>query len=206
MTIKVITDRTVKAKIHFLTVLLLSLFMTACVSVPEEQDTSLSRTTIVASGELNLLHTSAIPTFALHPRLANVVPNEKINSYDVEILMRETIIKVMEQKGYQLVTLNDSPDMLVGYGFALGSSVSDQQILSKTGLVAGLSTHGVDMSEYEKGSVLIELYHPQQVDSVWRVLAQGFTNFEHEGEKRAERFEMLVNSMLGSVVSPNTQQ
>ncbi|BAJ03035.1 conserved hypothetical protein [Shewanella violacea DSS12] len=115
--------------------------------------------------------------------------------------MRFAITQIMESKGYRLVSIDESPDLLLGFGLALESDMSDAEILKQAGLVAGLSTAGSDTEQYEKGSVLVMLFKPKQLQAVWRVLAQGFTDFKQSGEQRQQRFDELISLMLGSIPS-----
>ncbi len=158
------------------------------------------RTTMVTTGDLGFVseHTTR---FAWHPSLANVVADERINSEKVVGHMQVALTQVMESKGYHLVDINDSPDLLLGFGLALESDMSDAEILKKAGLVPGLSTAGLDPDQYEKGSVLVAVFHPMKLEPSWRVLAQGFTDFEQSAQERQARFDELISLMLGGVPS-----
>lgn len=172
-------------------------FLTACVT-SEHIETSPMRTTMVTTGDLGFI-SGKNSSFAWHPSLANVVAGERIDSDKVVRHMQDALTQVMESKGYHLVSIDQSPDLLLGFGLALGSEMSDKEILKKAGLVPGLSTAGIDTEQYEKGSVLVAVFNPMQLQPAWRVLAQGFTDFEQSGKERQQRFDELVSLMLGSV-------
>jgi len=179
--------------------LLLTFFLTACVTVdvPKSKPT---RATMVTTGDLSFLSQST-PRFAWHPSLARVAAEEGVNDDNVVDLMRASMTKAMEAKGYRLVSIDDSPDLLLGFGIALESEMSDAQILDKAGLVPGLSTIGVDADKHEKGSVLLALFNPRMAAPAWRVLAQGFTDSEQSRDERQQRVDELVSLMLGAVPS-----
>ena len=158
------------------------------------------RTTMVTTGDLGFISDNT-SRFAWHPSLENVVADERIDSEKVVRHMRASITQMMESKGYRLVSIDESPDLLIGFGLALESDMSDTEILMKAGLVAGLSTSGIDSEQYEKGSVLVALFKPKQLQPVWRVLAQGFTDFKQSGKQRQQRFDELISLMLGSIPS-----
>ncbi|MPY21340.1 DUF4136 domain-containing protein [Shewanella sp. YLB-07] len=179
--------------------LFLITFLTACVTV-DHVETSPMRTTMVTTGDLGFI-SEKTSRFAWHPSLENVVADERINSEKVVRHMRTSITQMMESKGYRLVSIDESPDLLIGFGLALESNMSDAEILKEAGLVAGLSTAGIDSDQYEKGSVLVALFKPMQLQPVWRVLAQGFTDFKQSGEQRQQRFDELISLMLGSIPS-----
>ncbi len=182
-----------------LSCLLLTFILTACVTVdvPKSNPT---RATMVTTGDLGFLSQST-PRFAWHPSLARVAAEEGVNDDNVVGLMRASMTKAMEAKGYRLVSIDDSPDLLVGFGIALESEMSDAEILDKAGLVPGLSTVGVDADKHEKGSVLVALFHPRMAEPAWRVLAQGFTDSEQSRDERQQRVDELVSLMLGGVPS-----
>ncbi|WP_394147864.1 DUF4136 domain-containing protein [Shewanella atlantica] len=181
-----------------LSCLLLTFILTACVTVdvPKSNPT---RATMVTSGDLSFL-SSNTPRFAWHPSLARVAAEEGVNDKVVD-LMRSSMMKVMQSKGYHLVSVDESPDLLLGFGVALESQMSDTQILDKAGLVPGLSTFGVDADKHEKGSVLLALFHPHMAEPAWRVLAQGFTDSDQSRDERQQRVDELVSLMLAAVPS-----
>lgn len=171
--------------------------LTACVA-NDQVEVSPARTTMVTTGDLGFI-SGKNASFAWHPSLANIVAGERIDSDKAIQNMRVALTQVMESKGYHLVPLDQSPDLLLGFGLALESEMSDKDILKKAGLVPGLSTAGVDSDQYEKGSVLVAVFTPMQLQPAWRVLAQGFTDFEQSGEERQQRFDALIALMLGSL-------
>lgn len=182
-----------------LSCLLLTFILTACVTVDVSKSNP-TRATMVTSGDLGFLSQST-PRFAWHPSLARVAAEVGVNDVKVVDLMRASMTKVMEAKGYHLVSIDDSPDLLLGFGIALESEMSDAEILDKAGLVPGLSTIGVDADKHEKGSVFVALFHPRMAEPAWRVLAQGFTDSEQSRDERQQRVDELVSLMLGAVPS-----
>lgn len=178
--------------------MVVALLLTACVTQDDELMPQSDRTTTVATGDLSFISANT-KRFALHPSVATVKVDERVDSDKLNVAMQSALIKVMQDKGYQQVTAQDSPDLLLGFGMALGSEMSDKEILKRAGLVAGLSEQGVDMSQYEKGSVMLVMFQPYQAMPAWRVLTQGFTDLAHQDGKRQPRLESLVNAMLKSV-------
>ena len=177
--------------------LLLISTLSAC-TVTEVIEQNPHRTTMVATGDLSFL-SDQTRNFAWHPTLAKVIADERVDSDTVTKNMQVSLQKVMEAKGYRLVSNQDSPAFLVGFGLALGSDMSDSEILNKAGLVPGLSTLGVDMDKYEKGSVLVALFNPKLPQPVWRALGQGFTDFEKDGAERQQGFDSFIATMLMAI-------
>ncbi|NRD73384.1 DUF4136 domain-containing protein [Shewanella sp. VB17] len=177
--------------------LLLVVTLSSC-STSKLIEHSQFRTAMVVTGELRFISADTA-TFAWHPTLAKVVVNDRIEHDKVIVNMQQSLKKAMELKGYQLVSYDDSPDFMLGFGLALSSEMSDDEILSKTGVVPGLSTVGIDMKQYEKGSVLVALFNPNDSKPIWRALAQGFTDFERDGAVRQQHFDEFISAMLTSV-------
>lgn len=117
--------------------------------------------------------------------------------------MQDTLKTVLLTKGYRWVEDPKLADFQVGFGVAMGTQISDEQILAAAGLVPGLSNQGVDPKKYDKGSVLISFFKPMGIEGqpsemVWRVLAQGFANIKDMDEVKI-RFDGLIDEMLLSL-------
>lgn len=183
----------------YVLVLLTGLSMLAGCSTTDnaEAEMTATRTTMVTTGDLELLSHST-KAFAWHPDMFAVHASDEVDSQAVIKHMKAAIAQAMQAKGYHLASVYESPSVLVGFGVALESEMSDKEILKRAGLVAGLSTAGVD-DEYEKGSVLVALFSPHSTMPVWRVLAQGFTDLDNSPEQREQRFERLLSTMLKPV-------
>ncbi|QYK14529.1 DUF4136 domain-containing protein [Shewanella rhizosphaerae] len=190
--------------------LLLLTSVTAC-SVTQEEPLQLSmapedRLTLVASGDLSFIQGQATQdgqAFALHPDFELLNVGEEVKPEQLKSRMRGAITAVMQAKGYRQVPASDSPDLLIGYGVALGDTMSDGEILQKVGLVPGVSAQGVDMRRFEKGSVLLLVFDPRLIEPSWRVLAQGFTPLNQDSTLAAqqadERLTRVINKMLSEL-------
>ncbi|MDT3337159.1 DUF4136 domain-containing protein [Shewanella sp. SP1S1-7] len=185
---------------RLLTFLTISLaVLTACVSV---EDSQVLRTTVVTSGDLSQLPPSAM-TYSWHPTLQKIFVDPRLDKQQVQQHMQDTLKKVLLTKGYRWVEDTQLADFQVGFGVAMGTLMSDEQILAAAGLVPGLSNQGVDPKKYDKGSVLISLFKPtaivgQSSEMVWRVLAQGFANIKDMDEVKT-RFDGLIDEMLSAL-------
>ncbi|MGI2095664.1 DUF4136 domain-containing protein [Shewanella glacialipiscicola] len=186
---------------RYLRMLILSFMAIAslagCVTVEDNAAQPL-RTTIVMAGDLSGLSTSAT-TFSWHPELHRIITDKRLDPQQVSQHMQNVLKQTLQAKGYRFVEDPQLADFQVGFGVAMGTEMSDAQILAVAGLVAGLSTEGVNTQKYDKGTVLIALFKPIGVqggnDLIWRVLAQGFGNVEKIDELTTN-FDSLIDSML----------
>ncbi|GLS83550.1 DUF4136 domain-containing protein [Paraferrimonas haliotis] len=185
-----------------LRVIILSLLvLTGCAT--QEPPKELNRVTVVASGDLSFLDNKPL-TYAWHPTHARIRVNDELNEQQVAGLLYETIASVMKQKGYQQVSIQDNPSVVIGFGAALESAMGDDEILQRVGLVPGLSVDGVDSSQYQKGSVLIALFGNDLTRPNWQVIGQGLADLKAKREQREPRLKEEVQLMLNNV--PPTQR
>ncbi|WP_394133011.1 DUF4136 domain-containing protein [Shewanella maritima] len=162
-----------------------------------ETDTAQSRLTMVISGDAAILSNDNA-LLGWHPTMFTIHTDSEQEEAEIQRHMRASLTKIMQQKGYRFANSNESANVLIGFGLALESQMSDAEILERAGLVAGLSTHGVD-DKFEKGSVMVALFSPMQQQPVWRVLAQGFTNPNAKLTDREQRFDELALKMLHNI-------
>ncbi|WOT04143.1 DUF4136 domain-containing protein [Shewanella youngdeokensis] len=182
---------------HAIAVLLVGFVALSGCSTTTASNNPQNRTTMVTTGDLAQLNRTS-NTFAWHPTLAVVETHDKIDDHVVIGHMRQAIAKVLSAKGYRLATQQETPSMLVGFGLALESKMSDNEILNKVGIVAGLSSVSMN-DEYEKGSVLVAFFAPEQRLPAWRVLAQGYAENDKAVAERELPFEHFIASMLKGV-------
>jgi len=114
-------------------------------------------------------------------------------------MTRDAILRTMEGKGYMLVEMAADPDFIIGFGLGVESKITDEDIFRKTGMVAGLSTEGINQAAFQKGSILVALFRPGGKEPAWRVLAQGMADMKKANASRKEAIDALVAGMLGPV-------
>ncbi|MGS0730661.1 DUF4136 domain-containing protein, partial [Shewanella sp. 0m-11] len=111
-------------------------FLAGCTSSDNvEAEMAATRTTMVTTGNLALLNKSST-AFAWHPTMFAVHASDEIDNQVVINHMQHAITESMEAKGYHLARANETPGVLVGFGLALESEMSDKEILKRAGLVA----------------------------------------------------------------------
>ena len=198
-------DRVLSRYLRVLILLFSSVLgLTGCVTVTDNAAQPL-RTTIVMSGDLSELPSTAM-TFTWHPKFQKIITDKRLDQQPVLQHMQAVLKQTLQSKGYRWVEDPLLADFQVGFGVAMGTEMSDEQILAVTGLVAGLSTDGVNTQKYDKGTVVIALFKPTKIQGVdepiWRVLAQGFGNIKKMDEL-TENFDSLIASMLANMPSVN---
>lgn len=200
-----VPDRVLSRYLRVLILLFSSVLgLTGCVTVTDNAAQPL-RTTIVMSGDLSELPSTAM-TFTWHPKFQKIITDKRLDPQSVLQHMQAVLKQTLQSKGYRWIEDPLLADFQVGFGVAMGTEMSDEQILAVTGLVAGLSTDGVNTQKYDKGTVVIALFKPTKIQGVdepiWRVLAQGFGNIKKMDEL-TENFDSLIASMLANMPSVN---
>lgn len=177
-------------------ILSLCLVIVSACTTSDLEPSLANRITMVTSGDVSLVS----KTYAWHQTMFSVHTKDKQDEESLREHLRQAVNKVMAEKGYQLVAITDSPQMLIGFGMALESEMSDSEILAKAGLVPGLATHWVD-KKLQKGSVLIAFFNPFVEQPYLRVLAQGFTEYGKNIDSRSAVFDHLSQMMLNALPS-----
>jgi hypothetical protein len=146
----------------------------ACVSTAVEPP-SLPVATIT-SGDMGFIPANAT-RYAWHPRSGNSYLDSSYDAQSIDDYISQAIRAKLVNKGYQEVSLVENPDFLIGYGIAVESQLSDNQLFAKTllntGIVIDISNQPKG-SEIEKGTVLLGLYSAgPEMQSHWVAMTQG---------------------------------
>lgn len=175
-----------------------TLLLSACTTVDKSNAIPLS-TGLVSSGDMQSV-TAKAKRYAWHPQLSQVKSHPKLTAETVLANSKRLINRDLAKKGYQLVSADSNPDFYVGFGLAMASSMDDDQILSKAGLVAGLSSstsnQKADEQRFEKGSLFIALFKGLHRQPSWRVLFQGYADFERGKSEQKQHYQATITRML----------
>jgi hypothetical protein len=166
----------------------------ACVPV-EQARAPETRSTTVVTGDVEYLNSSN-GRYAWHPSLGKAHLEKAENEELLLSELRKSIAKTMVEKGYQQVSLQQQPDFLIGVGAALESQMSDQQILERAGMMAGMSSDSLDPELYQKGSIMVALFQAEEGGPFWRVLGQGMAPTELALSERKQRIEQAIARLL----------
>jgi hypothetical protein len=86
----------------------------------------------------------------------------------------------------------------IGYTAALESSLDDNTIIRRFGLLPGNSQVPKDDSNIEKGTLIIYVFENSTNDIVWRSAAQMGVEFDMSIDKREQRVQRIVAEMFQS--------
>lgn len=138
-------------------------------------------------------------TFAWYPGQSKTFLPSSANETLLTQYTEEAISKVLQNKGYILVETPQQADFLVGYGLAVESELSDEEIFDKVGNTVGLVLSHHQATEFQKGSALIAFYKPQTLQPQWQVLAQGIAKNKASNQARKNNIYAVMHSMLNHI-------
>jgi len=138
-------------------------------------------------------------TFAWYPSHSKTFLPDSANKALFTEYTKDAITQIMQDKGYTLVPEPQQADFLVGYGLAIESELSDEEIFDKVGNTVGLVLNHLDPTKFQKGSALIAFYQPLTLQPQWQVLAQGIAKNKASAQARKDNIFAVMHSMLNQV-------
>lgn len=141
-----------------------------------------------------------VKTFAWHPVAAKAFLDSKNDGRRAIDLYRESIESRMVGKGYQHID-SITADVIVSFGLAQESELSDETLYKGTSLSTGVQTFYHDHKKAEKGSIYIVFFRQNLTIPDWKVLAQGAMLPKMTTEEMEVRANEIVSMMLRKVPS-----
>ncbi|XDF77030.1 DUF4136 domain-containing protein [Aliivibrio fischeri] len=175
-------------KYLFTFVLLLTL--NGCVTETHQEKSTVN---LVTTGDINTVITGRT-FFSWHPDINANYLNKKLNKNDTEEKFILALKNELKKKGFTYTDDLQKADFYIGYGLGVDTKISDDQILNKTGLSAGIEPHGIDENDSDKASVFIAIYLPTQLTPQWTILAQGYTDSE-QTDAMDELLQLMFHSL-----------
>lgn len=101
--------------------------------------------------------------------------------------------------GFQFVESVSAADYTIAYTGALESSLDDNAILRRYGVVPGNMRIPQGNPMYEKGTLLIYVFDNKTGDVIWRSAVQAAVDFTLDNQQRKERIEPIIRDMFRSL-------
>ncbi|PCJ88059.1 MAG: hypothetical protein COA54_04675 [Thiotrichaceae bacterium] len=181
-----------------------ALLMASCIMETVESPSSVrfSDTTVVSVQNSN----SSIlvgSTFAWLPDAVHFYKDERIQDAKIKPLIQEEIINNLRSKKMLLVESVNGASYAIGYTAALESSLNDESIIRRYGLLPGNSQIPQDDANVEKGSLIIYVFNTRTDEIVWRSAAQVGVKFDMELAKRKQQIKRVVAEMFQTLPVSN---
>ncbi|MCU7852667.1 MAG: DUF4136 domain-containing protein [Candidatus Thiodiazotropha sp. (ex Monitilora ramsayi)] len=150
----------------------------------------------VASPELRL---SADTTFSWLENGQEIHSDDRLNNTNIKGMIETSIRSTLVSLGFAFNASKDESGYQVAYTAALEKDLTDQDILSRFGLLPGYPTIDSSQSRFERGSLIIYLVDGSQRTVVWRCATQAAVDFHANQESRQKRIARIIHDMLESL-------
>lgn len=137
-------------------------------------------------------------TIAWLPEAVRFYQDERMQNAPVKALIEQEIVNNLIAKELIYVDSVNGARFSIAYTAALESSLDDDAIIRRFGLLPGNSQVPKDDSNVEKGSLIIYVFENNTSDIVWRSAAQVSVKFDTPMEQRKQRVERVLAEMFQS--------
>jgi len=169
-----------------------SLFLAACSSAPLVENK-----TAFITVHHSILHVSLPASYHWSSGFLQQTAHGKLQDFNIQSLLKQSIEQEMQRKGYQLVDDTQSADLTIGFALALNSVLDDSDIQRLYGLVPGLLVGEVDHQRYEKGTVIFDVIDTKTQQLAWRTAGQALaTIVDLPISERKARINYFVKKLL----------
>jgi len=176
-------------------VLLLSGLLAGCVSqqiAPKEQ----SKMAFVVAHH-SVLSISLPATYRWSDGFKRHSAPEVIKNVPMWELLKQGIEQEMQRKGYRQVIERAQADIDISFAAALTTTLNDQEIQEKFGLVPGLMVNPSDPKRYEKGTLVFDVINPNTGQLAWRTAGQALASLrEIPMDERKAGINAFVKKLL----------
>ena len=126
---------------------------------------------VVTSGDFTFMN-QGVQTYSWHPSSEQAYLSKNYDKTEVTDIVRSAIEDHLTQKGYRLANNGAQGDVVIGFGLAQESELSDQAILNRLNLSTGVPFYNEKGKKAEKGSLYIVFLLPNSAVIQWQALAQ----------------------------------
>lgn len=187
-----------KKNISVIVVMLSSLLMSACVTVPQKEQVNKNQLAISSVRDIPVSY-SAGSLFSLSPKY---VKETSLKTEEVQAIYKiyaDAIVADLTGHSFKETDDAKAAEFHVGFGIALESDLSDKTINEKFGITPGLPSN----DELEKGSFLIYIEDSLTGKKVWRGAAQGFAHEDSSADQRQKRAAAIVQRVMNQFYYTN---
>ncbi len=191
--------RNINLLCKFACVFFVSLITASCVTETVDSPNSMrfSDTAVIAVQDPNIFVTRG-STFAWLPDAVHFYDDKRLENAPIKTLLEKEITRNLLAKEVILVESVNGAKFAIGYTAALESSLDDNTIIRRFGLLPGNSQVPKDDSNIEKGTLIIYVFENSTNDIVWRSAAQMGVKFDMSIDQREQRVQSIVAEMFQS--------
>lgn len=183
-------------KMKFFLSLIMIAVLSACSSPQPESEAQAPMGGVVVTVKNTGLVFKKGTTFSFSEAYSQVYEDPRYDDKKMGELLREGIASVFEQKGYEFVESDGQYE--VAYVIATSQSLSDIEVSERFGVNPGMIGQSSDPTEYDKGTIVVDVQDPGAKVSVWRSALQGYASFEMPDDARRQRMEIFMQRLFAS--------
>jgi len=183
---------------NLLTLVLITLTLSACVQVTPESKQNNNQLAISSVRDLPFNYPQK-SLFSLSPKYVKETSLKAKQTQAVYHLYTNAIVNDLQQNGFVIAQKGQQTAFHVGFGVALSNDLSDEKINEKFGVSPGLP----EKNDLNKGSFLIYIEDAITGKRVWRGIAQGFALEGITIEQRQQRTAVIVASVMKQFYQTN---
>ena len=187
-----------KKNISLAVALFSSLFVSACVTVPQEIQINKNQLAISSVRDIPISYPQG-SLFSLAPKYVEETSLKANQTQAVYKLYANAIITDLNKHGFKNTDDASNSIFYVGFGIALASDLSDKTINDKFGITPGLPNN----DELKKGSFLIYIEDALTGKKVWRGAVQGFAHEDKSEIERGQRTAAIVSRVMKQFYATN---
>ena len=187
-----------KKNISVVIVLLSSLFISACVTVPQDPQENKNQLAISSVRDIPISYPTG-SQFSLAPKYVKETSLKTEQTQTIYKVYANAIVADLAEHNFTESLDAKKAKFYVGFGIALASDLSDNMINEKFGITPGLPSHDA----LKKGSFLIYIEDAQTGKRVWRGAAQGFAHENLDESQRKLRAAAIVKRVMNQFYVTN---
>jgi len=131
-------------------------------------------------------------TFSWLPDAVRFYEDDRLQDAPMKSLIEDEIVKNLKAKNMVFVESANGSKYTIAYTAALESSLDDNAIIRRFGLLPGNSQVPTDDANVEKGTLIIYVFDNRSDEIIWRSAAQVSVQFDTPAEQRKTRVENVV--------------
>ena len=185
-----------KQLIRVVSIILASVSIAACVTeTVESPSMKFSEAAVISVGDPKASVITG-STFAWLPEAVRFYDDERLNSAPIKSMVEAEILSNLKNQGMVFVDSVNGSAYAIGYTAALESSLDDETIIRRFGLLPGMAQVPADDAGVEKGSLIVYVFENRSGDIIWRAAAQIGVKFDMSVEQRRERVKRVITEMF----------
>jgi hypothetical protein len=191
-------QKNMKKNIRLAIALFSSLFVSACVTVPQEPHVNKNQLAISSVRDIPISY----PQGSQFSLASKYVKETSLKAEQTQVIYKfyaDAIVADLNGHGFQNTDDAKNSAFHVGFGIALASDLSDETINDKFGITPGLPNN----DKFKKGSFLIYIEDARTGKKVWRGAAQGFAHEDSNEAQRAQRTASIVSRVMQQFYATN---